>query len=246
MAKTELTHSQPFAARTRARDEKTHAVLRAAAVLFIELGYHRATLTDVATRLNITKTALYNYFKSKDEILEACFRLGRQLYVEAISPIDREGGDGLSKLRKLIQCYAMLATSEFGKCLVLLDDRELSETARARVRAQKRSDDQVFRKYIIDGIADGSIVKCDPKLAAFAIAGSLNWIGYWYQPNGSLSSRKIADEFSMLLTSGLAAEHLQRSIAADRSTKKEAKSRRHVASNRSAGRRGTRSTQSLI
>lgn len=198
------TPLSPFESRRRARDEKKHAVLRMAAQLFLEDNYHRVTLADVATRLNITKSALYNYFRSKEEILDECYRLGQQLMEEAIAEIDREGGKGLVKLRKLIRAYALVMTVDFGMCQVRLDDRELSEDARARVRAAKRRDDRAFRKYISDGFGDGSIMACDAKLAAFAIAGSLNWIGHWYRPNGGLSAEAIADEFAIRLTDGLA------------------------------------------
>lgn len=196
----------PFEDRRRARDEKKHAVLRVAAQLFLDVGYHRATLNDVAERLNITKPALYNYFRSKDEILEECYRLGQQLVDEAIATIDAAGGDGLAKLRKLIRAYALLMTVDFGMCLVRLDDRELSEEAFARVRAAKRRDDLAFRKYIAAGVSDGSIAPCNPKLAAFAIAGSLNWIGHWYRQRGEYSAEQIADEFAAMLTDGLAAK----------------------------------------
>ena len=47
----------PFESRRRARDEKREAVLRTAVQLFLEQGYHRATLNEVAERLNITKPA---------------------------------------------------------------------------------------------------------------------------------------------------------------------------------------------
>ncbi len=196
----------PFEDRRRARDEKKHAVLRMAARLFLDVGYHRATLNDVATRLNITKPALYNYFRSKEDILEECYRLGQQMVDEAIAAIDAEGGDGLTRLRKLIRAYAQLMTIDFGMCLVRLDDRELSEEAYRRVRAEKRQDDLAFRRYIEAGAADGSIVACDAKLAAFAIAGSLNWIGHWYRADGAYSADQIADHFANLLTTGLEAK----------------------------------------
>lgn len=195
----------PFEDRRRARDEKKHAVLRMAAQLFLDVGYHRATLNDVATRLNITKPALYNYFRSKEEILDECYRLGQQMADEAIAAIDAAGGDGLAKLRKLIRAYALLMTIDFGMCLVRLDDRELSEESYRRVRAEKRQDDEAFRRYISEGVADGSIVDSDSKLAAFAIAGSLNWIGHWYRQGGDLTAEEIADQFAHLLTNGLAA-----------------------------------------
>ncbi len=176
-----------------------------AAQLFLDVGYHRATLNVVAARLNITKPALYNYFRSKEEILDECYRLGQQMAEEAIAAIDAEGGDGLTRLRKLIRAYALLMTIDFGMCLVRLDDRELSDDAHRRVRAEKRQDDLAFRKYVEAGVTDGSIVDCDPKLAAFAIAGSLNWIGHWYREGGAYSADEIANHFADLLTSGLKA-----------------------------------------
>ena len=68
----------PFESRRRARDEKREAVLRTAVQLFLEQGYHRATLNEVAERLNITKPALYNYFRGKEEILFECWALGQE------------------------------------------------------------------------------------------------------------------------------------------------------------------------
>src|SRR6187399_3361575 len=92
----------PFESRRRARDEKREAVLRTAVQLFLEQGYHRVTLNDVADRLNITKPALYNYFRGKDEILFECWALGAEHVDERIDEIAASGGTGLEKLRKLI------------------------------------------------------------------------------------------------------------------------------------------------
>ena len=84
------------------------------------------------------------------------------------------------------------------------DVRDLTEHNRKIVRAAKKRIDRAFRDYIGDGIADGSIRPCDVKLSAFAIAGSLNWIGHWYQPGGALPADDIASEFAIRLTEGLA------------------------------------------
>lgn len=196
----------PFEDRRRVRDQKRNAVLRMAVKMFLEEGYHRTALTEVATRLNITKPALYNYFRSKEEILFECYRLGREMYEESIAAIERKAGTGLEKLRALIRAYAHVVTEDFGMCLVRLDDRELGEDARADVRRAKRRYDAAFRAQIARGIEDGSIIPCDPKLATFIITGSLNGIGAWYRPDGELSVAAIADEFAIRLTEGLAAK----------------------------------------
>lgn len=194
----------PFQSRRRARDEKREAVLRAAVALFLEQGYHRATLTEVAERLNITKPALYNYFRGKDEILFECWAMGQERVDDLIAGINAEGGTGLVKLRRLVRAYGEVMATDFGASLVRFDVRDLSDKNAEVVRAAKRSIDHTFRGYITEGISDGSIKPCDAKLAAFAIAGSLNWIGHWYRSDGPLSPKAISEEFTDRLTEGLA------------------------------------------
>ena len=195
----------PFESRRRARDEKREAVLRAAVQLFLEKGYHGTTLNDVAVRLNITKPALYNYFRGKDEILYECWAVGQERVEDCIEEIDAGGGGGLAKLRKLIVLYAEVMTTDYGKSFVRIDVLDIPERNRKIVAAAKRKIDRAFRRYIRDGIEDGSVKPCDVKLSAFAIAGSLNWIGHWYQPGGALPAEDIAAEFAIRLTEGLAA-----------------------------------------
>lgn len=194
----------PFESRRRARDEKREAVLRTAVQLFLEQGYHRTTLNDVAERLNITKPALYNYFSGKDEILYECWAIGQERVDDCLDEIAAGGGTGLAKLRKLIVGYAGVMATDYGKSLVRFDVRDLTEDNRRIVQLAKRKIDRAFRSYIKDGIADRSIKPCDAKLAAFAIAGSLNWIGHWHQPEGKLPPQAIAEEFAMRLTEGIA------------------------------------------
>ena len=86
-----------------------------------------------------------------------------------------------------------------------LDEGDLSSGAFVEVRAYKRKIDRRLRVFIQEGIADGSITPCDPKLAAFSIAGALNWICIWYEPAGALSAEEIATQFARTLTQGLAA-----------------------------------------
>jgi AcrR family transcriptional regulator len=211
----------PFESRRRARDEKRDAVLRTAVHLFLEQGYHRATLNEVAERLNITKPALYNYFRGKEDILFECWALGQERVDDFIAGIDATGGTGLAKLRKLIRTYAEVMTTDYGASLVRFDPRDLTEKNGRIVRAAKRSIDRTFRKYIADGIADGSIRPCDPKLTAFVIAGSLNWIGHWFQRDGAMSSAAIADEFTERLTEGLAVKSTRKRAASTPAKRKK-------------------------
>lgn len=195
---------EPFEDRRRARDIKRDAVLRVAVHLFLEQGYDRTSLNEVAERLNITKPALYNYFANKEEILVECYNLGQAMSEATLAEMRALPGNGLHRLRGLIRGHVLTMTQDFGQCLVRVDDRVLSPEARQTVRAGKRLIDSGFREFISEGIADGSIRPCDVKLTGFAIAGALNWIGHWHRPDGDCTPEEIADEMMLRLTEGIA------------------------------------------
>ena len=194
-----------FADRRRDPATKREAVLKTAAQLFLEKSYGRMSMNDVADRLNITKPALYHYFDNKEDILLECYRLGVRLIEEILNEIADHCGTGLQKVEAFIQSYAIVMTVNFGRCVMRLDEGDLSSGARAEMRAYKRKIDRRLRGFIQEGIEDGSIAQCDTKIAAFSIAGALNWICMWYEPEGALSAEEIATQFARTLTQGLAA-----------------------------------------
>lgn len=188
----------------RRLDIKRDAVLQTAAKLFLETGYRQTSMRQLAARLNITKPALYYYFRTKEELLIECYRAGIESIEGALKgALDCEG-NGLQKVRAYIHAYATaIVTYDFGRCVAALDDSELSDQTRRQVRTLKRRIDAAIRGYVEEGIADGSITTCNAKMASFAMAGAVNWIGTWYRPTGSLSPQEVADEFTNILTSGL-------------------------------------------
>jgi AcrR family transcriptional regulator len=196
-------HAQAFADRRRDPATKREAVLKTAAQLFLEKSYGRTSLNDVADRLNITKPALYHYFRNKEEILLECYRLGTALIEDILDDIASHCGTGLEKAEAFIYSYANVMTVNFGRCVMRLDEGDLSKEALAEVRNYKRKIDRRLRSFIQEGIEDRSIASCDAKIAAFAIEGALNWICQWYEPEGALSPDEIASQFARTLTQGL-------------------------------------------
>jgi len=195
-----------FADRRRDPATKREAVLKTAAQLFLEKSYGRTSMNDVADRLNITKPALYHYFNNKEDILLECYRLGCGLIEETLNQIAAHCGNGLQKVEAFIHSYATVMTVNFGRCVMRIDEGDLTSDARAEVRTYKRKIDRRLRSFIQEGIEDGSIAPCDTKIAAFSIAGALNWICMWYEPDGALSPDEIASQFARTLTLGLAAQ----------------------------------------
>jgi len=52
-----------------AYDEKLESILRTAAAIFAEKGYHQASIRDIARATGVSLSGLYYYFDSKEELL---------------------------------------------------------------------------------------------------------------------------------------------------------------------------------
>lgn len=193
----------PAAEREQQRETKRNAVLSTAAQLFNERGYHATSLDDIAARLHVSKPTLYYYVKNKDEILIECVRRGLQMMQEGIEQTRKAGGKAIDQLMACMRIYTRIVTQDFGMCVIRVSDDEFSPENRKELRRLKSGIDMEFRRWVTEGVAEGSIQPCDPKMTAFVIAGALSWIGRWYQPDAEYSSEEIASQFIATLRDGV-------------------------------------------
>ena len=98
-------------------------------------GFRATSIDQVAIALNVTKPTIYHYFSNKDEILFECVRKGLQVTLDAAQKVEKQGGNGLERLKSLIHDYAVIATEPFGKCVTRTADHDLSEASRKKVQS---------------------------------------------------------------------------------------------------------------
>ena len=180
--------------REQQREAKRNAVLTTAAQMFNERGFHATSLDDIAARLNVTKPTLYYYVKNKDEILLECVKKGLHMTLDGIEASRAAGGNAIDQLRACMRVYADIVTQPFGMCIIRVGDEEVPEPSRTELRRMKSEIDHAFRRAVAQGVAEGALAPCDPKMTAFVIAGALSWIGRWYQEGGSYSAQEVAEQ----------------------------------------------------
>lgn len=200
-----VTDQDPWRGRRR-RDHgsKRDAVIRTAARAFDQHGYHNTSLDDIAAALGVTKPTVYYYVANKEQLLFECFRAGLEPIRAALRRAEAARGTGRDRLREVIRDYAVAIASEYGWCMVRAEHQDLGSDLGGQVKALKSEIDRGIRRLLQAGIADGSIAVQDPKLAAFAIAGALNWIAHWYRVGRSLSAEQVAEAFVQFLEHGFA------------------------------------------
>lgn len=194
---------EPAGKRAQQREVKRNAVLQTAAQLFNERGFHATSLDDIAERLNVSKPTLYYYVESKDQILLECVRSALDLMHEGIEAVRAAGGSAIDQLQACMRIYTGVVTQDFGMCVIRIGEDPLPQPLKTELRRLKAGIDGQFRRLIADGVAEGSLAPCDPKMAAFMIAGALSWVGRWYRGDGQLTPEQIADQGIELLLNGV-------------------------------------------
>src|ERR1700719_1582761 len=189
--------------RLRDRAVKREAVIRAAAREFNRKGYHNTSLDDIAARLEVTKPTVYYYVTSKEQLLFQCFLAGVEQIRAAFRDTRRVQLPARQRLWAVLRDYGEAMASEFGWCMAHAEDQDLSAAMSRHIKALKSEIDHGIRRLIREGVQDGSIHPCDPKMTAFALAGALNWIAYWYPEDQSLTGTQIADAFVAVFEGGL-------------------------------------------
>jgi len=195
----------------RARNADSQAdtrvdILKSAAKAFRKLGYHGATVEQIAAALHMKKGNLYYYFKNKEEILFACHQYSLDRLTQLLEEIERSDAPPDTKLRQLVSAFVHTILDELHGTALFLDLEALTPQHLKAVIVRRDRFDRGVRKILEEGVASGDFAAPGDntvKLITFAIMGAVNWIPRWFKPEGPASSQEIADRFADFFVAGL-------------------------------------------
>jgi len=192
----------------RARNADPHAstridILKSAAKAFRRLGYHGATVEQIAAALHMKKGNLYYYFRNKEEILFACHQYSLDQLTGLLDDVQHSALEADEKLRRLIVAFVHTILDELHGTALMLELEALSPAHLKTVIARRDTFDRGVRLVVEEGMASGIFAPGDAKLLAFLFFGAVNWIPRWFSPDGPASSQQIADLFADFFITGL-------------------------------------------
>jgi len=188
------------------RSIKQSALYHAAAQAFLKNGYHGTTLDDIAAALGVKKATLYYYVRNKQELLVQCHMAASDATEEIPGRIPKVGLSGLQKLELALHDYLESLLGEESSNLIVIEESALTPENYTKVIARRDEFQALLMGYVREGLVDGSVAPCDPKLALFAILGGINWTQKWYRSDGPWSVRKIADGIVKQMIRSIAAK----------------------------------------
>jgi AcrR family transcriptional regulator len=183
-----------------AYDEKLESILRTAALIFAEKGYHQASIRDIARETGVSLSGLYYYFKSKEELL---FLIQDHAFGTLIANLeDLLAGveDPHRRIRLLMENHLRFFVNNMEEMKVLSHEADsLSGEFRARINAKKRRLTEIASGILAELRPESNL---DPRVSVFALFGMMNWIYNWYNPERDVPVERLAQDMSRLFLGG--------------------------------------------
>lgn len=193
-----IAAAERASSRERQLSIKRDALLTLAAEILNKKGFEGLSLSELASKVGISKQALYHYASSKEDILYRCYLRALDTAERAYDLADAKGGSGLDRIVNFVRHAhdSVEATLDNMGALTPEHREEVSQRAKD---LEKR-----MRRFITRGMRDGSISNgLDAKLTELWILGSLAWLPKWYDPKGEKSLGEVLGSFVDLISKGL-------------------------------------------
>jgi AcrR family transcriptional regulator len=187
-------------------DQKSEFILRNAARIFAEKGYHSTSMRDISRETKVSLAGLYHYCKSKEELLfliqDNCF--GHVL--ERLEQRLRETSEPVHKLRLVIENHLSFFAANMAEMKVLSHEADsLAGEMHEHVSVKKQQYTKLVRRILSEAQKEAGGPKSDLTVATYALFGMMNWIYNWYDPHGKLSVTELVNNVTRLFLSGFLA-----------------------------------------
>ncbi|MCR4471790.1 MULTISPECIES: TetR/AcrR family transcriptional regulator [unclassified Burkholderia] len=196
-------------------------IIASAVVLFAERGFRAVTIDDIAANLGYTKSVVYYYFKSKNEILWQIFNRIYDSYFAMISSVVvRELPPDLA-LRELLKGHALLVMERRDWTAIYNREESELEEKQLKLHVQRRREyDAVINGVYKDGVKKGLFRDIPSSIAVAGLLGMCNSLYRWYNEEGPISAPEIAEYYVDILTGGYLATPVAKSVASKATVRK--------------------------
>jgi AcrR family transcriptional regulator len=175
------------------------AILRAAAALIAERGYHGASMRDIARAVGLQMASLYHHFGSKQELLVLVMREAMHDLTSCVeSAVEAAGADPGDRLAAAIRAHVRFHTERRPEVIVAdAELRALEPAGRAEIVALRDRHQALFRAPLEElGVAEEGVI-------ASAVVTMCTDVALWFRADGGLDADGVADAFCGLVFDGI-------------------------------------------
>jgi AcrR family transcriptional regulator len=180
-----------------------HTVLEIAVAAFNEFGYDATSMGMLASRLALSKSAIYHHFSSKEELLEVALDEALRGLEGVLAEEEAQTGRASDRLDFILRGAVRILVTRQPYVTLLLRLHGNTAVERAAL-ARRRAFSQSVASLLIAARDEGSLRSdIDPAVVARLVFGMINSIVEWYRPDGPESASQLADDVLAIALDGL-------------------------------------------
>ena len=182
------------------------SLLDVAVAVFNERGYEATSMDELATRLGVTKSAIYHHVPSKEALLAAALDEaldGLSATIDAAVAAAPETS-AYDRLRTAVRQSVEILAAHVPAVTLLLRLRGNSEVELAALKRRRVIDDKLAG--LVQAAVDEGSLRPDipPELISRLLFGMVNSLVEWYRPDGPVEVSDLAESIVDLAFDGLA------------------------------------------
>jgi AcrR family transcriptional regulator len=181
------------------------SVLAVAVEVFNQRGYDGTSMSDLAARLGIAKSAIYHHVTGKEELLSLALDRALSGLASVRDRVSAMDAPAIDRLEHLVRGSVEVLEAELPYVTLLLRVRGNTEVERAALD-QRRAFDRFVAELIAEAKRDGDIRQdADAMATARLLFGLVNSIVEWYRPDRRpwADASSLADAVCAMAFNGL-------------------------------------------
>lgn len=193
--------------RVRADDyeTKSQAIMDCAAALFAKEGYPSAKMQDIAQACGATKSMLYHYYPTKDDLLFAMLQEHLERVLASIEEALATIGKPKERLQAMVEVYTQKSAQSRRRHIIAMQDvKYLPRPRQVPLIALQRRVTELVAALLRD--LNPGLPEHVYKPYTMMLLGMMNWADTWYKPSGPMKPQELCDRLSRLFLRGFLAE----------------------------------------
>ena len=185
-------------------DRRRHEIFAASVHLFIEKGFRETSMREIGDSAGMGKSTLYDYFKTKDEIL--LWGVEDQIVdlTAAAQKIANQPAPAMDRLQKIMKNHLeyLIASKELYLKLSF-EVQRLAIESQQRIQIKRHTYQDLIRRLIDDGIQEGAFRPVNALLVSRTLITALTPAVYTTRPTGT--PQEMLDEALDIIMKGIQA-----------------------------------------
>jgi AcrR family transcriptional regulator len=168
--------------------------------LFLENGFNETSMREIARAAGMGKSTLYDYFKSKDEILISYFEDEIRKITENAQKIIEQELSATEKLKKIMESHLVyLVDKKLFYLKLTVEAQRLALESQQQIQAARHTYQDMLRGLIEEGIQTGEFRKTNSLFAARTIFTLLSTAVFTSRPTGT-PEEMLQEAFGIFFT----------------------------------------------